>query len=59
MTAMLASFLPEAEKPFAERTPDDKRVTDAWFGAFNWYSALRRAGFAPAFGPDPKRQRTA
>ena len=56
-SALLVAFLPEAEKPFAERTPHDTAVCAKWFGLCDWFTGLRRVGLAPSFGPDPKRRR--
>ena len=58
-TALLAAFMPEAEKPFAERTPQEAALLTKWFGLVNWFAGLRRVAFAPSFGPDPKRRRAA
>ena len=58
-TALLVAFLPEAEKPFAERSPQDTALLSKWFGLVDWFTGLRRVALAPSFGPDPKRQRAA
>ena len=58
-TALLAAFMPEAEKPFAERTPQDSATLAKWFGLVDWFTGLRRVALAPNFGPDPKRRRAA
>ena len=59
MTALLAAFMPEAEKPFAERTPQEAALLSKWYGLVNWFTGLRRVALAPSFGPDPKRRRAA
>ena len=58
-TALLAAFMPEAEKPFAERTQQGVALLSKWFGLVDWFTGLRRVALAPSFGPDPKRRRAA
>eukprot|EP00966_Prymnesium_polylepis_P242914 5617868-Prymnesium_polylepis.1 len=62
-TELLKTFLPQAEKEFAERTEADKAVLYGWFSKVGWYMALRRVGLQPSFddaaGSEAKRPRLA
>ena len=43
------------DKPFAERTDEDKELMRRWYPAFNWYMTLERAGYPVRFVNPTKR----
>jgi hypothetical protein len=57
---MLATFVPEVEVEFAQRTPEQNRLVNDWYRTLDWYVVLRRIGYGPQFdggGAIAKRQR--
>ena len=48
-TDLLKAFLPEAEKPYAERTEVEKEKLAAWYPKCTWFMAMRRVGLTPSF----------
>jgi hypothetical protein len=59
MTELLQPIMGKefTEKPYDQRTEDERQTFHSWCQALNWYQLLKRAGITPEFGAAPSREK--